>query len=250
MLMTFNFGKKSNNCVNVAIVIKKGTVIISIFLLSILYACSPSMEMPLGPMCAKREMPRYCFRDRLFFYQVNGDEKWMQVWYASSSNLTADQLTHKPLNIYLADGNKRNIKFYFQFTESPKKSNIDGVKDKLGEPELALYKVTENGTIDITADHTFRIATHLEKQKYEAKIDFPSALIKNLEEPVMGIVSKADYKKLLDKKNASRPSNADEIRHANQRHNSYSQQSRQPQARVAYQHQLPDIEVWFKLELP
>lgn len=206
------------------------------------------MEIPLGPMCAKREMPRYCFRERLFFYQVNGNEEWIQVWYASSSNLTADQLTHRPLNIYLAEGNKRHIKYYFQFTESPKKSTINGVSDKLGEPELALYRITGKDTIDITADHTFRIATHLEKQKYEAKIDFPSALIKNLEEPVMGIVSNADYEKQLAKKNASRPTNANEIRHANQRHNSYNRQ-RQPQPRVAYEHQLPDIDIWFKLEM-
>lgn len=204
-------------------------------------SCKPSMEITIRPFDQEREMPRFCFTDRMFFYEISETEESLQIWIFSKDRLTIDQLISQPLNIYFSEKNKKNIKYLLKYKDLVN-SNLENKKET--GIQLSFLKFTNEDTLNVTADYKFNVATNYNGSQYDLKIDFPKSIFSNFEEPVVGIHSKTPKPFQKKESYTQTPQNnrSNEIEHANRQ-----MQQPPPGQPNQYVKKIQEISLWFRV---
>lgn len=211
-------------------------LLIIVLTLLVLASCAPSTDMVVKPYDIEKEMPRFCFTERMFFYEISKSNEELQLWIYSNNRLTTDQLISKPLHIYFAEKKKKNIQYHLKYKDLANNKFNDKTEQNI---KLTFHKYTLQDSIDLTAKYKFEVATNYDGNNYDLKIKFPKSIIEEFEEPVIGILSETPtpYKE----KNVSTNPSA----------NRPDQQSGldQPPKNHQYVREIKDISLWFKILL-
>lgn len=204
-------------------------------------SCKPSMEMTIRPYDQEREMPRFCFTDRMFFYEISEKEESLQLWFFSKDRLTIDQLISQPLNIYFSEKKKRDIKYQLKYKDLVN-SNLENKKET--GIQLTFLKYTKEDTINVTADYNFKVSTNYNGSQYDLKIDFPKSIFSNFEEPVVGIYSKTPepFKKKEPYAKTSPNNSSNEMPYGNEQ-----MQQSPPGHTNQYIKKIEEISLWFRV---
>ena len=150
--------------------------------------------MHIYPLDSEKEMPRFCFTERMFFYEIYEKDEAMELWIFSKKRLTVDQIISQPLFIYFAEKNKKNIKYQLKYKDLVNSSLEDKNKNSI---QLKFIEIAENDTINQTANYKFNVATNYNGNSYDLRIEFPKSILESFENPVIGIYSEtpAPFKK-------------------------------------------------------
>jgi hypothetical protein len=212
-----------------------------LYILSLLItfvACSPSLEIAIKPYDQEKDLPRYCFTERMFFYEVSEKDEALQLWIYSKNRLTVDQLISQPFNIYFSEKKKKKIKYQIKYKDLANNK----LKDR-SEPEvqLSFLKYTETDTINVTADYQFNIKTDYNGSRYNLTIEFPKEIFSEFEEPVLGIYSKTPEP--FQKKGSNKNNQTSEEAYKRQNN------SRAPEGQPSHQFikEIKEIDLWFKV---
>ncbi|PLX14793.1 MAG: hypothetical protein C0599_18140 [Salinivirgaceae bacterium] len=216
-------------------------------LIALLYtSCKPSMEMRLRPYDQEKEMPRFCFTERMFFYEISKKENDLQLWIYSNNRLTIDQLISQPLRIYFAEKTKRNIKYQLKY-----KDLVNNALKNKNEIQLKFYKYEEKDTIDLTAKYKFNVSTEYNGSQYNLKIEFPESIIKDFEEPVVGIKTDTPEPFKKQKDEVQNPQGEQqqtpEEAQMEAEHRQNQGQRQGPTQPHGYVKKIEDIKLWFSL---
>jgi hypothetical protein len=212
-------------------------LLIIVLALVLLASCAPSMDMVVKPFNDEKEMPRFCFTERMLFYEISLTDSALQLWIYSNNRLTIDQLISKPLHIYFAEKKRKNTQYHLKYKDFANNKFVD--KNEQGI-NLAFFNYKEKDTIDITANFNFEVATNYDGNEYDLKIKFPKSIINKFENPVMGIFSETPtpYKE----KNKSATASANGAMENSARLD-------QPAQSHQYVREIKDIDLWFKVLL-
>lgn len=227
--------------------------IIGLFIFS---SCGPHILMEAKPIQDEKELPRYCLKERLLFYEVINNKKWVRLWIETTEKNTIKQLIGHPLHIYLATGKKSKVRYHMRYRnvfdqyDKAEKTASDSVK-------LKLFRLNKLDTVDVTSDYNFRIQSDFDNKRYTLKIDFPAALVKSLAEPVMGFRCSTPAHKTtggeekISKKTRNHPQSSHSAMHQRNRYSSFQNQPprNNQSADSHYRPAITDIEVWFRLKL-
>ncbi len=218
-----------------------------------LRACAPSESMYAGKIGEKNEMPRFCFQPRLLFYEVLSNDNWVRLWLHTNNSTTKSQLLKNPLRIYMAQKNKRHIRYILEYKNVFDAKEADRPDTTTNQRQLQLFRIVGKDTTDVTSDYNFKISADLDDQQYDLKVDWPKKLIVELEEPVIGIESFLS----LNPDNSNRvnlrtaPDDKNQAFNTNSRatNRDYSTRQFTESNYVGYQTIDLDIDIWFRLYL-
>ncbi|MFO7863115.1 MAG: hypothetical protein R6U85_03865 [Salinivirgaceae bacterium] len=223
------------------------TFILALFFLLFIGGCRPQMMVEVDEP-DDSDLPRYCFTERMFFYELeNADENIVLNLHTNQAN-TRSQLLKMPIFVFIANKTKRDVRYRLEYREN---FIGDSLLATHSQPTIKLFSITDKQETTITDKYQFGATAEITDLSYNLRLQFPKALLKELEEPVMGIVSELPKE---DRKSASSPSTTS-TRATYQQNQMYTRNTRtgyspaQEQINSPTTHTIPTIDVWFRVKL-
>lgn len=213
--------------------------------LFITFSCNPAYQIAVQSIDNQKEVPRYCLKKRLFFYEVQASEDKLRIWIQTRDQTTVDLLLNQSLKFYFAEGKIKNIQYFFVVDAAF--SSHSQTEDNTFD--IRFYKVLGPDTVDMTDQQNISINSTLKDNYYALKLDFPRHVLNSITEPVVGILCQSNNTG-VDNKAVRRSS--PKTPQINTRNNQSLLQRRSEVNKVndhLHYHEIEkDIEVWFRLD--
>jgi hypothetical protein len=219
----------------------------ALLFLIILSGCRPQMMVEVDEP-DDSDLPRYCFTERMFFYELENDGENIVLNLHTNQVDTRSQLLKMPVLVFITNKTKRDVRYRLEYREN---FIGDSLLATHSQPTIKLFSVTDKQEVNVTDQFQLGATAEINELSYSLRLQFPKALLKKLEEPVMGIVSERPE----EEKKPSNNSTTTPTRTTYQQNQMYGRNTRtgyspaQEQLNPSNTHAIPNIDVWFRVKL-